>query len=794
MPNNYQNIPQELKIIPAWCCWRYEDIGAKKPTKVPHSLKGGLANVNDPKTWCDFATAIAATDYDGIGFILSDNDHFTFLDLDDTLGDQVALNRQIEIYREFDSYSEISPSGKGLHIIVRGIVPAGRRRSFIEIYSSQRYATFTGNVYPINQPKPIRECQDKLMRLWEQMGSGPATYIYQGEQDEKYTDEQIITQASNAVNGDKFRQLWTGKWAEIYQSQSEADFAIINIIAFYTQNRNQIGRLFRASSLGKRNKANRQDYLNWMINKSFDRMLPPIDFDGFKNQLELKVAEQQLKVAEQQFSLKLIEGKKQTIVDEPTLPGITPVAQLVEPTAHNGLVAGSNPAGSTVAIPPGLLGELAQFIYLAAPRPVPEIALAGAIGLMAGIVGRAYNISGTGLNQYILLLAKTGRGKEGIASGIDKLMNAVRLTVPTSSRFRGPGIINSGQALTKHISNTSNCFVSVLGEFGMTIDRISTPYANSADKMLYQMLLDLYNKSGHGQTLQPSIYAKREDNTAIVESPAITILGESNPKIFYDILNEGMIAAGLLPRFLIVEYNGDRVPTNEGHENVQPVFGLIDRFASLIANVEGILNGRKVINISYEEKAFAMLRDFDKYADWKINSARDDVIEELWNRAHMKALRLSGLIAVGVNMINPLIEVAHAEWALKLVQTDIRALSSKFETGEIGTNSLEIKQLNETIRMIKEFIIKDWDHVKKYVDNLQKMHIAKVIPYAFLNKRLANNAAFKNDKIGATGSMKRAIQILIDRDDIREVSKQQVTEKFNTAQRCFIISNVKILD
>jgi len=73
------------------------------------------------------------------------NSGYSFIDLDESL-DQATLNRQIKIHSEFDSYSEVSPGGKGLHIIVKGSVPSGRRRSSIEIYSSQRYATMTGQV------------------------------------------------------------------------------------------------------------------------------------------------------------------------------------------------------------------------------------------------------------------------------------------------------------------------------------------------------------------------------------------------------------------------------------------------------------------------------------------------------------------------------------------------------------------------------------------------------------------------------------------------------------------------
>ena len=97
---------------------------------------------------------------------------------------------------------------------------------------------------------------------------------------------------------------------------------------------------------------------------------------------------------------------------------------------------------------------------------MPEIGLAGALGLVAGIVGRAYNISGTGLNQYVLLLAPTGTGKEAIASGIDKLMAQVIRTVPAASDFIGPGEIASAQAIIKYMSKGPTSFVSLVGEFG----------------------------------------------------------------------------------------------------------------------------------------------------------------------------------------------------------------------------------------------------------------------------------------------------------------------------------------
>jgi len=759
---SFQNIPIELQKLKQWVVWRYEDIGAKKPTKVPYQVNGQMASVTDATTWTTFEEVVrAAPNFSGIGFVFSDGDMYSFIDLDDTEGDTSAYDRQIKIYREFDSYSEISPSGRGLHIIVKGTVPSGRRRNYIEIYSSQRYATFTGNVY---NDKPIKECQSKLTQLWEQMGSGGvATNIYKGDDKEKFNDKEIIEQANSASNGDKFRSLFSGDWQSLYPSQSEADFAIIDIIAFYTQNRNQIIRIFRSSKLGSRDKARRGDYLTWMINRSFDRMLPPIDFDGFKIALDAKIAEQN------QLKLPLPH-----VVQEPM----------------NGAIP------SMVVLPPGLLGEIASFIYAAAPRPVPEIALAASIGLMAGITGRAYNISGTGLNQYVLLLGMTGVGKEAAASGIDRLMNAIRLSVPTSNGFIGPSEIASGQALVKHLNRTSQCFVSILGEFGLRLETMSSPTANAAEKTLKRVLLDLYNKSGHGQVFRPSIFADADKNINVTEAPAFSILGESTPERFYGALNEDMISEGLLPRFLLIEYNGSRPALSEHHLQVQPSMMLIERFASLVANVEQIMHSKRVINVQQSPEALTITAGFDKYADAQINSTHKEVIRQLWNRAHIKILKLSALIAVGINMSDPIILPEYVKWAMDIVQNDIRALSKKFEEGLIGTNTFEIKQQAELIRVMREYLTKDYDGVKMYMQGkgMNLLFNNKVIAYAYLSKRLMGVACFKNDRTGATVALKRSIQVLLDSDRVREMDKKQLAEKYGTSQRAFIVSDMSIFD
>lgn len=821
-------IPEELRLLKQWILWKYEDKNGNKPTKVPYSIAHNLASVTNPNDWSTFNEAFniyQLGSYDGLGFVFTDADPYSFIDLDDcsnSTNAQSDMERQLKIYKEFNSYSEVSPSGKGLHIIVKGSLPQGRRRSFIELYSSQRYATMTGNVY---NDVPIADRNELLNILFKQMNGGVNVSHHSGNAPQTHDDLQIIDQASNATNGEKFKTLNEGGWQSIYQSQSEADFAYIDIIAFYTQNKEQIARIFRASPLGQRKKAQRKDYIEWMINKSFDKLPPAMDFDGFRIALEEKIAQQSVDSANsdvyQENIAGSINGKSApfegvNVGSNPSPATSGTVAQRLEPVAHNGLVAGSNPAGPTNASlaqgiehppskrkvegstpsgsaiqpPPGLVGEIAQFIYSAAPRPVPEIALAAAIGFMAGICGRAYNVSGTGLNQYILLLANTGTGKESMASGIDKIINEVSLQVPVAGEFIGPSEIASGQALIKFLANKSQSFVSILGEFGKRLQVMSDPRANGAEKTLNRMMLDLYNKSGHGQVARPSIYADSEKNTNLISSPAFSILAESTPETFYSALTEEMIADGLLPRFMLIEYNGPRPALNENHRNAQFNDGFIGRIADLMAIAKTVMANRKVTDVMIDDDAAQILHKFDKLADNKINSTDKEVVRQLWNRAHIKVLKISALIAVGVNCINPVVTKDYVIWAKNIVEDDIKSLTAKFEHGEIGRNTDEIKQVKDMKKAIGFYLLNDWSKIKGYCKD-QRMHSEKIIPHIYLNKKLSSTASYKNDnKAKASVLINSVVKIMIDSGMLIEVSKKDMIEKFGSTMKAYVVSDV----
>ena len=149
------NIPEELKACPQWVFWCYE-LRGEKWTKVPYNpATGARAKANDRATWTNLDNAVAvarAKKHDGVGFMFSEADPYCGIDLDDCMdgnGQPVAEAR--ELIDLFDSYAEVSPSGRGVKIWVRATLPGRGRRTAavvgfkeLEIYDKGRYFTVTG--------------------------------------------------------------------------------------------------------------------------------------------------------------------------------------------------------------------------------------------------------------------------------------------------------------------------------------------------------------------------------------------------------------------------------------------------------------------------------------------------------------------------------------------------------------------------------------------------------------------------------------------------------------------------
>lgn len=708
------NIPPELRALNQWVC-----AGDDKKPLDPKT--GYPASVSDHRTWGTFEDAVRVGKR--IGFVLTTEDPYTIIDLDDKptkplTEDQEKLHARI--LNMFPSYTETSVSGKGKHIIVRGKIPTGvHSRDQVEIYSRDRYMICTGAVV---RQAPIINAQNQLTILYQEL-KAPLHLVplplepNPHDDDDGGNDADICERASNAANGEKYIALCNGEWAALgYPSQSEADFALLSMLAFYTPSDKAVRRLFRHSKLGKREKAENNSYLNRSLTKIRASAPPRVEIN-------------------------LVKAVVESVEDPFPQP------------------------------PPGLVGELAEFFLSNAVRPVPEVAMAAAIGLMAGVCGRSYNVSGTGLNQYLILIAKTGAGKEAAHTGILKLLSAVRQWVPAVDNHMGPGGFASGQAILRTL-DTKPCFLSIVGEFGLFLQQLSGNWLNATNFMLKRVLLDLYAKSGWDHFLLPTVYSDSLKNTKTVQAPAMTILGETTPDALFEGLNTSHIDEGLIPRFLMIEYTGDRPPVNETPQ--EPSTDLLRRFVDLVTITLTTSANRTAVNVAIGATAKKKLDSFNLEADAHINRPTNALEAPLWNRAHLKALKLAALIAVGIDPHNPVIE--DPTWAINLVRRDIESVTRRFQSGDVGSG--DSKQLFDLRKQIRNYVTGKFESVMNYGVSLA-MHSAQAIPYRYLSRTCLNRAAFRTDRTGATNSLQRAIKALISCGELIEIPKMTLDARFS---------------
>src|SRR5215218_2134484 len=271
--------PGELRTANQFVCWLEEDRGGDI-TKVPYSVHGGRASSTNPKTWAPFEAAIAYAEehsMSGVGFVFTEDDPFAGIDIDKC---RDAKSGEIEpwarkIVDALDSYTEVSPSGTGLHIFVKATLPGqNNRKGPVEMYESRRYFTLTGR-HLDGTPTEIYERQDVLERLYRHVfkaknsaadanGHRPRTASLD------VGDEDLLELAMRAKNGEKFSRLWRGDTSDYGGDESRADLALSSHLAFWTDgDTDRMDRLFRQSGL-MREKWNRHDYRERTFNKVFE--------------------------------------------------------------------------------------------------------------------------------------------------------------------------------------------------------------------------------------------------------------------------------------------------------------------------------------------------------------------------------------------------------------------------------------------------------------------------------------------------------------------------------------------
>jgi putative DNA primase/helicase len=272
---DFNCIPDELKALAQWVCWRWEKRNGKPTKPLFNPNTGRHAKSSDSTTWVTFQEALRAygngENYSGIGFVFSANDPYCGVDLDDYRNpDTCKIDPWAEqIIARLNSYTEISPSGKGFKIFLRGTIPpGGNRKGQIEMYDKGRYFTLTG-MRLASTPKTIEDRSQELRTLHTEIFNHPQpdTLIPGSSPDVQFPHEKL---EALLANDEQFKATWERQRTDL-PSQSEYDLSLATIGAIANFSDSKIAALIyehRRRHGQDVLKAKRPDYIAATITKA----------------------------------------------------------------------------------------------------------------------------------------------------------------------------------------------------------------------------------------------------------------------------------------------------------------------------------------------------------------------------------------------------------------------------------------------------------------------------------------------------------------------------------------------
>lgn len=255
-------IPAELKTGKRFVCWRPEwetaKDGTRKIGKPPVNPRDGSAgSTTNPATWGTFdqARAYARGKRLGIGIVMYDGSGLVGVDIDHCLDEagNLAPDAQ-DAVNGLNSYTEVSPSGTGVRLFVKGSLPAGRRKKGpFEAYVSGRHLTLTGRHLP-GTPLTVEVRESEIAEFHRKylddgksgnQSTGRGAAAPRAVEAPKPGDMDIIRRIQASKQGSTFEGLWNAKDGG---DQSAGDLALCNILAWWTDlDAVAVDRLFRQS-------------------------------------------------------------------------------------------------------------------------------------------------------------------------------------------------------------------------------------------------------------------------------------------------------------------------------------------------------------------------------------------------------------------------------------------------------------------------------------------------------------------------------------------------------------------
>jgi len=660
----FQHLPtypaiEQLKQTAQWVAWKYvHRAGSEKPTKPPINAKNGFgASHSKPSDWAsyDIAAKFAASreGIAGIGFVLTDTDDVTGIDIDDCIDEDGAfLDWVLPILELRETYGEVSPSGRGIRMLARGKPDRTYKSDAagVEIYGKQRYLTITGHwiegLPQSIEPAPgtldalkqrIEECTPTKAPVVRPVASSSIAPTREG--DDFFSQVNAVALANLArwvpvlFGSDARHYPTTGAWRvsserlgrDLQEDLSITPYGIRDFGVADMGDRQAGGRTCVDLVLEYRG-STPKDAAIWLcatIGVSPESL-------GWTDTDMPSLAHADAVVA------KLLRRDDGVVV--------TPDGEEVEDPAE----AAPAPVDPPLEYPEGLVGDIARWIVGTARWPQPDLAIGAALTLVGTIAGRQYvGPTRSGTHLYTIQIAETGTGKDHALKAVQKIMVDCGL-----SHHIGPSEFISMPAAINLVVR-SPLSLCPQDEFGDFMARIGAKKASGFEKSIAKILRQMWSSSF--SVYQTPEWAGKESTT--IHSPALSIIGVSTPAQFWTAMEASSVEDGTLNRMLIntgakrppevdPELDSFVVPT-EIRTDVRAIYHRSGELASAMRNQSDAdpAKSRGILEVEWTDEARDMYRAFGKRVEAMMDA--DPRFASFLVRTTETALRIATILCVG---------------------------------------------------------------------------------------------------------------------------------------------------
>ena len=769
MSDKFDNLPSELREYRQWICWRYEKRDGKKPTKVPYSALGGRrCSVTDPLGFATFEQAVAyarqSDQIAGIGFCFTESDPFCGVDLDVQEG-QHPSQRQHEIYEMLDSYSEFSPSGNGLHVIVKAELPAGRnsQKQGIEMYSSGRYFTMTGNVLA---DKPIARRQEEILETFLSLDDAPLM-AGQKQLREIHTGDSVITNSpsdfkptsparpiSDGILIDEICKSpsravhfnWQGNlnWSDSY-------FAILNAACIYSSDEQQIKRVILAAPLVTEAPPHGKESRFQRVHRRWPNEYPPAARAGEDRRVNGDWYAWQELIGRQGSREEYDKAIEQARISADACLKVMLDKMMLTAKIARQNVMGEEPGELPVTMkcanlrfdkdldadmPDCMMRDFVKEVCDRTRTPSVAMATWAILSFMSGVAGRLYLLEdGAGVNNFIILVAKTNIGK---TQHWNALETVIHNCAPDLMENVVGGDVSSAQIIAKE-AQQKPCMLLLVPDGGPWLNGIIKSN-NAINQQLRSAILNIYESAGmNARWNTPKSIRAKEDNSKTVEQFNMSIALDTTPQNINSIeLSE--FEDGFMSRWILVhgpssvtDLQAPKFDFNFSkrvRENLKGIETLVQNVSK--GNRIPGPNERLFCRTSPELKQH--MANVEKENHRLIRMIQKDRLPPHYivaSRLPLNTKRIAACVAFMENPANPIITQEIYDWSLRFNMRSVTTVIRQFDSGRMGSE--ESKQEAAVIDFLRNKIIRTptqpWttlSEIGKYIDKLQPFAKARL--------------------------------------------------------------------